>query len=69
LGTVTFGEFSVEIVDSVDDYVILMKEIFDFEAIKTFFKENPSYKVLMDSMHGGMKRGMMSPDPRLMMQQ
>ncbi|KAJ3406080.1 Phosphoglucomutase-2, partial [Chytridiales sp. JEL 0842] len=52
IGTVTFDNFSVEIVDSVDDYVILMKEIFDFKAINAFLRANPSFKVLMDAMHG-----------------
>jgi phosphoglucomutase len=43
----------VEIVDSVSDYVTLMKEIYDFESIKAFFKASPSFKVLFDGMHGG----------------
>ncbi|KAJ3054398.1 Phosphoglucomutase-2 [Rhizophlyctis rosea] len=52
LGTKTFGNFTVEIIDSVDDYVILMKEIYDFEKIRKFFKSRPSFKVVLDSMHG-----------------
>ncbi|KAI9357320.1 hypothetical protein DFJ73DRAFT_821335 [Zopfochytrium polystomum] len=52
IGETSFGDFVVEIVDSVDAYVHLMKEIYDFPSIKTFFSENPSFSVLMDSMHG-----------------
>ncbi|KAJ3075416.1 Phosphoglucomutase-2 [Rhizoclosmatium hyalinum] len=50
--THTFGSFTVEIVDSVKDYVILMKEIYDFPSIKGFFAAHPQFTVLMDSMHG-----------------
>ncbi|KAI8613121.1 putative PGM2-phosphoglucomutase [Chytriomyces sp. MP71] len=52
IGTTAFPGFSVEVVDSVQDYVILMKEIYDFTAIKTFLAQNPSFTVLVDSMHG-----------------
>ncbi|KAJ3106132.1 Phosphoglucomutase-2 [Phlyctochytrium planicorne] len=47
-----FGDFTVEIVSSVDDYVIMMKEIYDFAAIRAFFASHPNFKVLIDSMHG-----------------
>ncbi|KAI8804229.1 hypothetical protein BJ742DRAFT_825415 [Cladochytrium replicatum] len=54
IGTQTFGDgtFVVEVVDSVDDYVTLMKEIYDFESIKGFFKARKDFTVLFDSMHG-----------------
>ncbi|TPX33769.1 phosphoglucosamine mutase [Synchytrium microbalum] len=53
LGITTFPpSFEIEIVDSVHDYVILMKEIFDFSLLKSFFSSNPKFKVLFDSMHG-----------------
>ena len=39
--------------DSVEDYVQLLKEIFDFEQIKQFFENNPNFKVLFDGLHGG----------------
>ncbi|GES85783.1 phosphoglucomutase [Rhizophagus clarus] len=48
----TIDGFIVEIVDSVEDYVQLLKEIFDFEQIKQFFKNNPKFKVLFDGLHG-----------------
>lgn len=52
IGTTSFGDFSVEVVDSVDDYVLLMKSIFDFESIRTFLGST-NFKVLFDGMHGG----------------
>ncbi|KAI8919836.1 hypothetical protein DFJ77DRAFT_450126 [Powellomyces hirtus] len=52
IGTTKFADFTIEVIDSVDDYVILMKEIFDFELLKNFFKKRPDFKVLFDSMHG-----------------
>ncbi|XP_066989333.1 phosphoglucomutase-1 [Macrobrachium rosenbergii] len=47
--------FTVEIVDSVKDYVEYMKEIFDFGAIKDLLHGaggQPPLKVLINSMHG-----------------
>ncbi|KAI8590552.1 hypothetical protein BDZ88DRAFT_471822 [Geranomyces variabilis] len=52
LGTTKHGDFTIEVIDPVDDYVILMKEIFDFDLLRSFFKKRPDFKVLFDSMHG-----------------
>ncbi|KAJ3012229.1 Phosphoglucomutase-2 [Thoreauomyces humboldtii] len=52
LGTTQFGDYTIEVIDPVDDYVILMKEIFDFDLLKNFFKKRPDFKVLFDSMNG-----------------
>lgn len=52
IGTEKYGDLEVEIVDSVADYVDFMKEIFDFDAIKKFFKENPKFQVLFDGLSG-----------------
>ncbi|KND04407.1 uncharacterized protein SPPG_00137 [Spizellomyces punctatus DAOM BR117] len=52
LGTKSFGDLTVEVIDSVDDYVLLMKEIFDFDMLRSFFKKRSSFKVLFDSLHG-----------------
>lgn len=43
--------FTVEIIDSVKDYLELMKEIFDFGALKKLLQGG--FKVLIDSMNGG----------------
>ncbi|CAE6494760.1 unnamed protein product [Rhizoctonia solani] len=52
IGTHTYGPMEVEIIDSVKDYVVLLKEIFDFSLIKTFLHANPSYRVLFDGLNG-----------------
>jgi phosphoglucomutase len=52
IGTKTYGGLEVEIVDSTADYVAMLKDIFDFELIKTFFATNPSFKVLFDGLSG-----------------
>jgi len=52
IGTKTYGALEVEIINSVSDYVEFMKEIFDFDTIKSFFKSNPNFKVLFDGLSG-----------------
>ena len=42
----------VEIIDSVKDYLTLVKDIFDFPLIKSFLHSNPSYRVLFDGLNG-----------------
>ena len=42
-------DFSVDVIDSIDDYVEMMKGIFDFPLIKDHLK---NVKVLINSMHG-----------------
>lgn len=42
-------EFVVEVIDSFEDYNLMMKEIFDFESIKNYLKGT---KVLFNSLHG-----------------
>jgi phosphoglucomutase len=44
--------FEVEIIDNLVDYVELMKQIFDFPAIKALLAR-PDFKVLFDSLSGG----------------
>ena len=48
--------FTVEIIDSVDDYLEHMKNIFDFSSIKTLLQgsnDRPAFKVLINAMNGG----------------
>ncbi|RMZ81763.1 hypothetical protein DV738_g2068, partial [Chaetothyriales sp. CBS 135597] len=52
IGTKTYGSLEVEIVDSVADYVEYLKEIFDFDLIRSFFKAQPDFKVLFDGLSG-----------------
>lgn len=52
--TVDHRPFTVEVVDSVADYVAYMKEIFDFAAIKNLLHgaNGPPLKILINAMHG-----------------
>ncbi|KAJ8655040.1 hypothetical protein O0I10_009247 [Lichtheimia ornata] len=52
LGTQNVGDMVIEVIDGIDDYVALMKEIFDFDEIKAFLQSNKNFKVLFDGMHG-----------------
>ncbi|ETN46743.1 phosphoglucomutase [Cyphellophora europaea CBS 101466] len=52
IGTKKYGALEVEIIDSVADYVEYMKEIFDFDLIRSFFKAQPDFKVLFDALSG-----------------
>lgn len=42
----------MEIIDSVDDYVDMLKHIFDFDLIKSFLQSNPKFTVLFDGLSG-----------------
>lgn len=53
--TVNGNTFVVDVIDSVNDYAILMKEIFDFTAIKNLFSCPNPLKMLINCMHGGEK--------------
>lgn len=39
-------------IDGLEDYVELMKKIFDFNALKKFLAR-PGFRILIDSLHGG----------------
>ncbi|CBF83845.1 PGMU_EMENI Phosphoglucomutase (Glucose phosphomutase) (PGM) [Aspergillus nidulans FGSC A4] len=52
VGTRSYGPLEVEVVHSTEDYVSMMKEIFDFDLIRSFLKKHPDFKVLFDGMHG-----------------
>ena len=47
-------DFTVQVVDSVLDYVEYMKEIFDFSALKSYLASGK--QVLIDAMNGGKSR-------------
>jgi len=49
-GVVQLGETTVEIIDPVDDYVELMKRLFDFAAIKALF-DSGVFNMRFDAMH------------------
>lgn len=43
--------FTVQVIDSVNDYLELMKEIFDFDALRGFFKSG--VKITVNALNGG----------------
>lgn len=49
IGTQTIGTMTIEVVDSVNDYVDYMQEIFDFDLLKAYFKKG--IKFVFDSMN------------------
>lgn len=52
IGTVTLGNLEVEIIDSTKDYIEMLKDIFDFDLIKSFITKNPDFTVLFDALNG-----------------
>ncbi|KAI0042187.1 phosphoglucomutase [Auriscalpium vulgare] len=53
LGDTTFGPLQVTILDSVSDYLELVKGIFDFPLIKSFLTAHTSdFHILFDGLHG-----------------
>ena len=52
IGTQTYGGLEVEIIDSCTDYIDMLKDIFDFDLIRSFFKSWPDFKVLFDGLSG-----------------
>ena len=56
--TVSGKVFSVEIIDSVQDYLELMKNVFDFNKLKELLSGDNSLKVLLNAMHGGKRHNM-----------
>jgi phosphoglucomutase len=44
-------DFSVEIIDSCDDYITLMKTLFDFDSLKSLVSR-ADFKLCFDGMHG-----------------
>lgn len=43
----------VEIVDSVEDYAAMLRNIFDFNALKELLSGPNRLKIRIDAMHGG----------------
>ncbi|KAK4898041.1 Phosphoglucomutase-2 [Elasticomyces elasticus] len=52
IGTQKVGPIEIEVVHSTEDYVEMLKDIFDFDLIKSFLKEHSDFKVLFDGLHG-----------------
>ena len=45
-------EFHVQVVDSVDEYLHMMKDIFDFTTLRNYVKEQ-ELKICVNGMSGG----------------
>ena len=45
-------EFVVQIVDSVDDYMYMMKDIYDFKLLREYIKTQ-NLKICVNAMNGG----------------
>ncbi|KAJ2514297.1 hypothetical protein H4217_005831 [Coemansia sp. RSA 1939] len=52
VGEQRFDGFVVEIVDPVEDYVELIKSIFDFDQIRRFRQASPQFTLLFDALNG-----------------
>lgn len=52
IGKKSYGPIEVEIIDSVKFYVDMLKDIFDFDLIKSFLRQNPDFKILFDGLSG-----------------
>lgn len=53
IGDTTYGPAEVTIIDSVADYIVLLKEIFDFPLIKNFLDSHiDDFPVLFDGLNG-----------------
>lgn len=52
IGTQKYGDLEVEIIHSTTDYLEMLKDIFDFDLIKSFIKQHPDFKVLFDGLSG-----------------
>jgi phosphoglucomutase len=52
IGSKTYGPIEVEIIHSTNDYLDMLKDIFDFDLIKSFLKEHSDFKILFDGLSG-----------------
>uniref|UniRef100_A0A0D9XIC3 phosphoglucomutase (alpha-D-glucose-1,6-bisphosphate-dependent) n=1 Tax=Leersia perrieri TaxID=77586 RepID=A0A0D9XIC3_9ORYZ len=50
LGVVSYGDFTVEVIDPVLDYIELMENVFDFQLIKGLLSR-PDFRFVFDAMH------------------
>ncbi|KAG2502213.1 hypothetical protein HYH03_000699 [Edaphochlamys debaryana] len=50
IGVTKFGDFEVEVVDPVADYLVVLKEVFDFPMLKTFLARK-DFSLVFDAMH------------------
>lgn len=47
---------TVEIVDSVESYANMLRNIFDFAALKELLSDKNHFKIRLDALHGGQRK-------------
>lgn len=52
IGVSKYGPLEVDIIDSTEDYVKMLKSIFDFDLIKWFIANDKSFSFLFDALNG-----------------
>ncbi|EPQ61612.1 Bgt-932 [Blumeria graminis f. sp. tritici] len=52
IGSKYYNSLEVEIIDPTADYVEMLKGIFNFNLIRTFFCHQPTFKIRFDALHG-----------------
>jgi phosphoglucomutase len=53
VGTIyTLSTSSVTMIDPYTEYVSILKECFDFDALSQFLSSQPKFSMLFDGMHG-----------------
>ena len=50
--TYVLGSSTVTMIDPYTEYVSILKECFDFDALRTFLSSQPKFSMLFDGMHG-----------------
>lgn len=50
VGVTKFGDFEVEVIDPVEDYLATLKEVFDFPSLKKFISRK-DFRMTFDAMH------------------
>lgn len=50
--TYNLGSSTVTMIDPYTEYVSILKECFDFDALRAFLSSQPKFSMLFDGMHG-----------------
>ncbi|CAK0784241.1 hypothetical protein CVIRNUC_007445 [Coccomyxa viridis] len=50
IGTHSYGDFEVEVIDPVEDYLALLEEVFDFGMLRKFITR-PDFSLTFDALH------------------
>lgn len=50
VGVTSFGDFEVEVIDPVADYLAQLKEVFDFNLLRSFVSRS-DFRMVYDALH------------------